>query len=110
LITSEASLLPLAGIADIHVAKNLQSLPEIPPAPVGASESKTQELPEAEEDDEENIKPAKIDYHRSMGELATAGVTEEPETITLGDEDDEEAPKEDERPDTEPDTSKDKKT
>jgi hypothetical protein len=33
LITSEAGLLPLAGAAGVHVAKTLNSKPEIPPAP-----------------------------------------------------------------------------
>jgi hypothetical protein len=35
LITSEAGLLPLAGAVGIHVAKSLQSKPEIPEAPHG---------------------------------------------------------------------------
>ena len=34
LITSEASLLPLAGAAGLYVAKTLQSKPTIPKAPV----------------------------------------------------------------------------
>jgi hypothetical protein len=33
LITSEAGLLPLAGVAGVHVAKTLNSKPEIPLAP-----------------------------------------------------------------------------
>src|SRR4051812_45143776 len=33
LITGEASLLPLAGAAGLHVAKSLQSKPIVPPAP-----------------------------------------------------------------------------
>src|SRR3982750_3848561 len=33
LITSEQALLPLAGAAGLHVAKNLQSKPEVPDAP-----------------------------------------------------------------------------
>src|SRR4051794_14355814 len=41
LITSESALLPLAGVAGLHVAKNLQSKPEIPPHPKG-------DLPQAE--------------------------------------------------------------
>src|SRR6266404_1395798 len=39
LITSEAALLPLAGAAGLHVAKNLQSAPEVPEAPTGAAAS-----------------------------------------------------------------------
>src|SRR3954463_15431332 len=38
LITSEAALLPLAGAAGLHVAKNLQSKPEIPDAPAGRTQ------------------------------------------------------------------------
>jgi hypothetical protein len=34
LITSEAGLMPMAGTVGLHVAKNLQSKPEIPVAPV----------------------------------------------------------------------------
>src|SRR5437763_8741396 len=35
LITSEPALMPLAGAAGLHVAKNLTSKPEIPPSPRG---------------------------------------------------------------------------
>src|SRR5258706_15078196 len=35
LITSEGALLPLAGAAGLHVAKNFQSKPEIPDGPTG---------------------------------------------------------------------------
>src|SRR3954462_2965490 len=35
LITSESALLPLAGAAALHVAKNLQSKPAVPDAPAG---------------------------------------------------------------------------
>lgn len=88
LITSETALLPLAGAAGLHVAKNLQSKPEIPPAPFGVTASESQEQPEAEEDEDTvSEKPAKLDYHRSMGELAASDSVEEPETIALGDED-----------------------
>src|SRR3989344_9308866 len=40
LITSESALLPLAGAASPHVAKNLQSKPEIPPSPVDLPQEK----------------------------------------------------------------------
>jgi len=36
LITNEEALLPLAGAVGLHVAKNLQSKPEIPLAPTGS--------------------------------------------------------------------------
>lgn len=87
LITSDASLLPLAGAAKLHVAKNLQSKPEIPETPDGAVESsdKEAELPEGLEDGEET--PAKLDYHRSVGELAAvhAMTDGDDETIDLAD-------------------------
>lgn len=91
LITSEQALLPLAGAAGIHVAKNLQSRPEVPPAPFEAKhpDAASEDL-DAPIDDKE----AKLDYHRSIGELAAAKTVEEPETIALGDE---EAAAEDEK-------------
>src|SRR5438270_10474883 len=39
LITSETALLPLAGAAKIHVAKNLQTTPAIPPSPLADKEA-----------------------------------------------------------------------
>src|SRR4051812_15266916 len=36
LITSEAALIPLAGAAGLHVAKNLHTAPGVPDAPTGA--------------------------------------------------------------------------
>lgn len=83
LITSESALLPLAGAAGIHVAKNLQSKPEIPPSPVDLPQEKpaVPEDPDAEVDAQD----AKLDYHRSIGELAAGGTVEEPETIPLED-------------------------
>src|SRR3982751_3329411 len=35
LITSEGALMPLAGAAGLHVAKNLQTKPEVPDGPSG---------------------------------------------------------------------------
>mgnify|MGYP003387910395 CR=1 FL=1 len=37
LITSEAALMPLAGVAGVHVASNLTSKPFLPPSPKGAA-------------------------------------------------------------------------
>lgn len=91
LITSDPSLLPLAGAAKLHVAKNLQSKPEIPDSPDGALESsdKEAELPEGVEDDEEV--PSKLDYHRSVGELAAVhAIVDDDETINLADDDENE--------------------
>lgn len=47
LITSEASLLPLAGSAGIHVAKTLQSKPEVPDAPLGIEDKEPDAAEEA---------------------------------------------------------------
>lgn len=89
IITSEAPLLPLAGAAGIHVAKNLQSKPEIPPSPVDLPPEKPK-LPE-DPDAEIDAKDAKLDYHRSIGELAAARTVDEPETIPLEDAEEEKA-------------------
>jgi hypothetical protein len=84
LITSEHALLPLAGAAGIHVAKNLQSKPVIPAAP-GAdledneSEADTDDLNELDE------QPQKLDYNAPVGALAAEDETEE---IALDDDED----------------------
>lgn len=80
LITSETALMPLAGAAGLHVAKNLQSKPEMPPSPLAAKE-----LPDEPADPDEILdKDAKLDYHRSIGELAAKHEDDETETIALG--------------------------
>jgi hypothetical protein len=83
LITSEHALMPLAGAAGIHVAKNLQSKPEIPLSPhSGAEEAlNSDEVLDSEPDEE----PQKLDYNSSVGALAAAN--DEPESIDLDDED-----------------------
>ena len=96
LVTSEAALLPLAGAAKLHVAKNLQSKPAIPPTPGMPAEPAP--TPAQSEDgtgkvdlskdkngvaDEDNL-PKKISYDKSIGELAAAHEIEHPETIELG--------------------------
>jgi hypothetical protein len=92
LITSEAALMPLAGAAGIHVAKNLQSKPEIPDAPAAAAApsrheaSETEEVPADEDYDEEEL-PKKIDYDSTVGALAAVHEADNPETIDLDDED-----------------------
>ncbi|HEX5394836.1 MAG TPA: hypothetical protein VFW52_00545 [Candidatus Saccharimonadales bacterium] len=87
LITSEAALMPLAGAAGLHVAKNLQSKPEIPPSPVnapGQALAAKADAP-ADPDAEVDADDAKLDYHRSIGVLAAAEMLDEPETIPLED-------------------------
>lgn len=89
LITSEAGLLPLAGMAGLYVAKTLQSKPLIPGAPDAADAAESVvEVDEAEPE---------IDESKSIGELA------DDTPIDLGDEPvtEDEAKKED--------TKKDKK-
>jgi hypothetical protein len=88
LVTSESALLPLAGAAGIHVAKDLKSAPEIPASPVDEAED---EPPITADQDEPAAKPAKLDYHRSIGELAAAH--DDPETIALDEEDELPLPK-----------------
>jgi hypothetical protein len=96
LITSEAALTPLAGAAGLHVAKNLQTAPEIPDAPTAAAapplanDIPAEEVPEPAEplDNEEEL-PGKIDYNRPIGALAAKHEAENPETINLEDEDEE---------------------
>jgi hypothetical protein len=106
LITSETALMPLAGAAGIHVAKNLQSTPEIPAAPESlaspaekkAAEPETKTAPplkvkesDDDSDEPEEKLPQKIDYSRSVGELAAVHEADNPETIALDDDEEEES-------------------
>lgn len=75
LITSEAGLLPLAGVAGVHVAKTLNSKPEIPLAPDAAPEE------EAIAETGEVLDP---DPSKTVGELA-GPPTDEVETVELDD-------------------------
>jgi len=91
LITSEQALIPLAGAAGLHVAKNLQSRPEVPDSPAPAAH-KAAEAGDAEEipDDgpsEEDL-PGKFNYDKPIGALAAKHEADNPETIDLEDEDD----------------------
>jgi hypothetical protein len=71
LITSDTTVTPLAGVVGLHVAKNLQSRPEIPTAPAG---------PDSDEDAEEAVdmageSPSEVvrpDRTKSVGDLASA--------------------------------------
>lgn len=94
LISTETALSPLAGAAGLYVAKNLTSKPHIPPSPILVHESPPQPplldetLPIGNAtDNNEDIddRNAKIDYGRSIGELAASHEIEEPETIPLND-------------------------
>jgi hypothetical protein len=77
LITSEQGLLPLAGAAGLHVAKSLQSKPDIPPAPTSPADDET--LDESEDGAE-----PKLDTAASVGALAAAAENaDDTETIEL---------------------------
>jgi len=89
LITTEAGLLPLAGAVGLHVAKTLQSKPEVPAGPDIAGVD--DELP-AEELDEPTEVTAENAGDRPIGELAGAGAAaplatdDAMETVELPDE------------------------
>jgi hypothetical protein len=97
LITSEQALLPLAGAAGLHVAKNLQSKPDIPAAPAAAAAAAiahrlpAEDVPEETEEPsgtgEDEELPEKFDYDRPVGALAAKHEADNPETINLDDED-----------------------
>ncbi len=72
LITSEAALMPLAGAVGMHVAKTLQSKPEIPPAPMAAMAAAN--APNQNED-------VPLDKAASVGALA--GVPDEDQAIEV---------------------------
>lgn len=85
LITSEAGLLPLAGVVGLHVAKTLQSKPEIPLMP-NRDDSADSDITEALDDE-----PV-VDKSMPVGVLAAAAANAEDddtETIELGDDEDE---------------------
>lgn len=71
LITSEAGLMPLAASVGIHVARNLQSKPEIPSMDDDDDENAPPEEVDGPDDDEEVT--AKNAGDRPVGELAAAG-------------------------------------
>ncbi len=82
LITSEASIVPLAGAVKLHVAKTLQSKPAIPKAPNEVSGEVDlgevddyQEMAEDQDDDENNDseEDEPLDKAKPVGALAAAG-------------------------------------
>ncbi|MEO8105489.1 MAG: hypothetical protein ABI602_04100 [Candidatus Saccharibacteria bacterium] len=85
LITSEAGLLPLAGAVGLHVAKSLQTKPEIPAAPQFDDHEETIE----EAGDMTDSLPLTVtDGNRPIGELAglSAAATDDVETLEIDDE------------------------
>lgn len=81
LITSEASLMPLAGAVGLHVAKTLQSKPTIPAAP-NASDAPVS----VDEAEVEDLSDEPIDQNKPVGELAGMAAAEE--TIEVDNDDD----------------------
>jgi hypothetical protein len=82
LITSEASLLPIAGAVKVHVAKTLQSKPVIPAAPQTTPDDiqAEDEEPAVQSDEEDEL-----DASQSVGALAAASTIrkDDEETIEL---------------------------
>lgn len=76
LITSDPNLMPLAGGVGLHVAKSLQSKPEVPDTPEKGDDKAEEAI---EEPDEPNL-----DKSKSLAELNG----DDEETIELDDEDD----------------------
>jgi len=74
LITSEDSLMPLAAVAGLHVAKSLQSKPAIPPLPHILGDYS---------DDKDTAKDPQLNKMASIGALAAAAANDETETIKL---------------------------
>ena len=85
LITTEAALLPVAGVAGVYVAKSLQSKPVLPAAPV-YQEDEVDNVNEADDDPD-------LDTTKTIGELAGVAAVasavnnnDQDDTIELGDE------------------------
>ncbi len=84
LITTEAGLLPLAGVAGIHVAKTLNSKPEIPVAPLADDEEEAvEETAEEPEITAENAGDQPVGKLAGLGAAAMAG--DGVETLELDD-------------------------
>ncbi len=92
LITSEAGLLPLAGNVGMHVAKTLQTKPEIPEGP-GAQDNQPLAVDETDADTDVDDEPLEddvsVDKARTVGELAMGTTVEDDldDTIEMDDED-----------------------
>ena len=83
LITSEAGLLPLAGAVGLHVAKTLQTKPEIPDAPLFDDHEETVE---ETADLPESLPITATAGDRPVGELAGLAITgDDVETLEMED-------------------------
>ncbi|MDB5170588.1 MAG: hypothetical protein JWO35_282 [Candidatus Saccharibacteria bacterium] len=89
LITSEAGLLPLAGLAGVHVAKTLTSKPEVPAGPMLDSDAEETIQEGGETIDELPPDAAEQPIGKLAGIGAAATGADGVETLTL---DDDEAP------------------
>lgn len=90
LITSEAGLLPLAGLAGVHTAKTLTSKPEIPAGPL--MDNDAEETIEEDSGELANDELPEDAAEQSVGQLAGAGAAaaaassaDDVETLTLDD-------------------------
>lgn len=100
LVTTEAGLLPLAGIVGLHVASTPTSKPAIPPAPESPDDSpETVDEPLAVTDDEPETEfDPDAAAHTAVGDLAGAAATSKlaaapvDETLEVGDDDEAPAP------------------
>lgn len=105
LITSEAGLLPLAGTVGLHVARSLQSKPEIPDGP-GVGPAASDVVEETDDTPDEALSAEgrggytrsaspdepSLDKTRTIGELAGAAAVDDQleDSIDLSNEEDEE--------------------
>lgn len=91
LITSEAGLMPLAGVVGLYIAKSLQSKPSIP-AKVDVNDDIPEDVGEALADQEEAEDfDSANNKSRSIGELAAEQVADDADedSIEIGDDPDE---------------------
>ncbi len=91
LITSEVGLLPMAGMVGIHVARSLQSKPEIPEVPTRMDDEEgVEEIADHDNDESKpgQEKESSVDKTRTIGELAGAAALDDQldDEIDLGDE------------------------
>src|SRR5579859_653304 len=93
LITAEAGLLPLAGSVGVHVAKTLQTKPEIPDGPGAVDDDQPESIDDqADEPEPGDADDVAVDKTRTVGELATSRAAAAPaqdeldDTIELDDE------------------------
>lgn len=90
LVTTESALLPLAGVTGLLVTKSLEAKPIVPPSPIITDNSSsasgepldTEDTGDAE-DVESEEQEVKLDYHRSLGELASGEPEAEDEEAVI---------------------------